>query len=139
MWRKMFAHQNKEIEKLNEATNNPSLFLDIWKNIGEKKKEKTPPEQEHVNGNKWESFFKNLYSETNKYPEEIDRLRPNIFLDEEFKMEELIDTLKDLKSNKAFGLGKIKSEFIKAAPRSMYVIILNFANLMSKKDLAPKS
>ena len=54
-------------------------------------------------------------------------------------MEEITDTLKDLKSNKASGLDKIKNEFIKAAPRSMHAIILNFANLMSKKGLAPKS
>ena len=44
-----------------------------------------------VINDKWESFFKNLYSETNK----------------------------------ASGLDKIKNEFIKAVPRSMYVIILN--------------
>ena len=36
-------------------------------------------------------------------------------------------------------LDKIKNEFIKAASRSMHVIILNFANLMSKKGLVPKS
>ena len=69
--KKMLAHQNKEIEKLDEATNNLSLFWDIWKNVGEEK-EKTPPKH----GNKWGSFFKNLCSET----EEIDRLRPNTFL-----------------------------------------------------------
>ena len=57
-------------------------------------------------------------------------------------MKELTDTLKDLKSHKASGLDEIKNEFIKAAPRSMHVIILNFsnfANLMSEKGLAPKS
>ena len=45
----MFAHQNKEIEKLVEATDNPSLFWDIWKNIGEEK-EKTPPKHDVING-----------------------------------------------------------------------------------------
>ena len=35
--KKKFAHQNKEIENLNEATINPSLFWDIWENIGEEK------------------------------------------------------------------------------------------------------
>ena len=54
-------------------------------------------------------------------------------------MEQLTDTLKDLKSNKASGLDKIRNEFIKASTRSMRVIILNFANLMSKKGLVPKS
>ena len=44
-----------------------------------------------------------------------------------------------MKSNKASGIDKIKNEFIKAAPRSMHVIILNFPNLMSKEGLAPKS
>ena len=76
------------------------------KNIGEEK-EKTPPKHEHIDGNKWESFFKNLYSETNKYPEEIDRLRPKTLLDEEFKKEELTDILKDSKANKKSGLHKI--------------------------------
>ena len=54
-------------------------------------------------------------------------------------MEELTDTLKDLKSNKTSGRDKIKNEFIKAALLSMQVIILNFAKLMSEKGLAPKS
>ena len=46
----MLAHQNKEIKKLNEATNNLSLFWDIWKNIGEEQR-KTALKPEHVNGN----------------------------------------------------------------------------------------
>ena len=65
-----------------------SLFWNISENIGEEN-EKTLPKHEHADGNEWESFFKNQYSETNKYPEEINRLRPNAFLDEEFKMEEV--------------------------------------------------
>ena len=92
----------------------PSLFWDIWKNIGQEK-EKAPPKDEHVDGNKWESFFKYLYSETNKYPEEIDRFRPNTFLDEEFKMEEQTDTLKDLELNKASGFNK-KMNLLKLHP-----------------------
>ena len=135
---KKLEFQKEEVGKLAASTSNPSLFWQTWKSMREEVKE-SAPSTENVDGHKWEFFFKELYSDTNRnLPNADTHNNDNPIFDEAFTIKDLSDSINDLKLDKASGLDNIKNEFIKAAPHSVQAIILDFINLMLRTTLAPK-
>ena len=96
-----------------------------------------------VDGKKWEGYFTRLYQQRNKRrlpPVDQNGTDPNNPLNRAFTLRELnhvIDKL--LKYNKALGQGKIKAEFLKAAPQDIQKILLRLLNEIYKSHTVPKT
>ena len=130
---KQIEFRKKEKEKIDNANSN---FWDIWKNLGEERK------QEHninANGKEWENYFSNLYKKqeesTNDKLENINIIGSNNVLIKPFTMNELKKTIENLKKNKATGYDNISNEFLKLSTERILKLLLSFLNLTLTKGM----
>ena len=136
--KKKYDFEKKEIFKLNEAADNPKSFWDAWKNIGETQND-DPIDLMKMDGYKWENYYKTLYKGPPQDPKASISASTNLILDKEFTIVDLTETIDNLKNKKASGYDRITNEFIKAAPLSVQLIILEFVNKMWNNSLAPNA
>ena len=108
----------------------------MWNEIGE---EQEHPKNIEANGYEWENYFKNLYkkiSDPNTECTSIETNEINRELNLPFSMEELTDTIKNLKNKKSPGYDCICSEFLKLSNDRILKILLKFLNLTFQKFLS---
>ena len=91
-----------------------------------------------LDGQKCEDHFKILFT---KIEGDIESTMPKIdkpisrILDEQFSIEELKNTIKELKYNKAVGPDSIANEFLKQSTNEILELTLNFLNLNLKNGM----
>ena len=121
----------EEAKKLEENQDNNIEFWKKWENIGEEypRRNQFP---EDTDGNKWESFFKSLFTEEEGDIESIleaDSKPINEVLNKKISKEELTNTLTNLKKRKAVGDDKIANEFLQNLPDNILATLLDYLNL----------
>lgn len=111
---------------------------DFWENWIKTGENKQKPNHSSLDGAKCEEHFKSLFSKIDK---DIDKVLKkvahptNVFLNQDFTLEELKKVIKRLINKKSVGPDSIANEFLKAAPPALLNILLKYINLNLKKGM----
>ena len=137
--KKKQAFWQEQYDDLDKLESN-SDFWERWKFFGESRH---APSKSDLDGKKCEEFFEALFAKIDKNIElvmsKINTIPHNEFLNCEFIMEELKETIRLLISKKAVGPDRIANEFLKHAPPALLKILLRYFNLNIKKGRTCKS
>ena len=128
------------LTEINNSLDDPINFWKKWKKLDECH----TPVTQHVTGEKWHDYFKNLHTETNNCKNEDNRdpIKGNARYqgnNEPSTRKEFQKIIKRLKNVKAEGNDSISNEMIKNSPKIIIDLLFNFMNMCLEKDLIPKS
>ena len=138
--KKKHEFEQRQINELDQMLNEDHTeFWKKWKSFGDTYRS----ERQNMDGERWEKYFKELYQDKSKHP-----LPPLVNppqadlsqLNAPFTIEELLYAIyKKLKNKKAAGLDKLISEFFKASPEAIHLLLLRLINIMYTNHLVPKN
>lgn len=136
--------KRKILEQLeNLENNNSDEFWNLVNKIKTKKQNKCP-----INPNEYGEYFGNLFkqSSSNNFDHIVhkmvnDGLNNSKYidiLDQEFTLNEITDTIKEVKHNKSHGNDQIINEMFKSAESSVSPLILKLFNCILKSEYFPE-
>ena len=114
---------NAKIKELKEnSSKNDTQFWNNWKQFSE---DRIKNNTEVKDGNKWENYYKNLYSETQvKSLPPADIKEPNQILNRRITEKELKIVIKKLKKKKVVGFDNLSNEMFKDIPDKFLGMLL---------------